>query len=121
MTESFTWAVRSWCPPWARFVFRTGRRTMAESLYLLTAPVTAAAGLVAAFGGLCVSTAGLLVPGGSRAAAGALAPARWCADLERWRMARVGYPAGGADSGQRPRPAQAATAPDPGLWLRPGR
>src|ERR1700722_14489977 len=117
MTESFTWAVRSWCPPWARFVLRTGRRTMAESLYLLTAPVPAAAGLVAAFGGLCVSTAGLLVPGGSRAAAGALAPARWCADLERWRMARVGSPAGGAGAGQRPRREQAGTASDPGVWL----
>jgi signal transduction histidine kinase len=117
MTESFAWAVRGRCPPWARFVFRTGRRTLAESLYLLTAPVTAAAGLVAAFGGLCVSTAGLLVPGGSPVVAGALAPARWCADLERWRMARVGYPAGGTGAGQRPRPEQAAAAPDPGLWL----
>jgi signal transduction histidine kinase len=117
MTESFAWAVRGRCPPWARFVVRTGRRTLAESLYLLTAPVTAAAGLVLAFGGLCVATAGLLVPGGSPVVAGALAPARWCADLERWRMARVGYPAGGAGAGQRPRPKQAATAPDPGLWL----
>ncbi len=117
MTESFAWAVRGRCRPGARFVFRTGRRTLAESLYLLTAPVTAAAGLVLAFGGLCVSTAGLLVPGGSPFVARALAPARWCGDLERWRMARVGYPAGGAGAGRRPGPAQAATAPDPGLWL----
>ena len=50
-----------------------GRRTLAESLYLLTAPVTAAAGLVLAFGGLCVATVGLLVPGGSPVVAGALA------------------------------------------------
>ena len=118
MTESFAWAVRGRCRPGARFVFRTGRRTFVESLYLLTAPVIAAAGLMLAFGGLCVATAGLLLPGGSRVVAGALAPARWFADLERWRMARVGAPAGGAaGAGQRPRPAQAAATSDPGLWL----
>jgi signal transduction histidine kinase len=117
MTESFAWAVRGRCPPGARFVFRTGRRTLAESLYLLTAPVIAAAALVLAFGGLCVATVGLLVPGGSPVVAGALAPARWFANLERWRMARVGSPAGGAGAGQRPGPERAATAPDPGLWL----
>jgi signal transduction histidine kinase len=118
MTESFAWAVRGRCRPGARFLFRTGRRTLAESLYLLTAPVTAAAGLVLAFGGLCVATVGLLVPGGSTVVAGALAPARWFADLERWRIDRVGSPAGGvAVAGQRPRAQHAAAASDPGLWL----
>jgi signal transduction histidine kinase len=117
MTESFAWAVRGRCRPGARFVFRTGRRTLVESLYLLTAPATAAAGLLLAFGGLCVATVGLLVPGGAPVVAGALAPARWFADLERWRMARVGSPAGGAaGAGRWPRPKQAA-ASDPGLWL----
>ncbi len=117
MIESFPAAVRGRCRPGARFLVRTGRRTLAESLYLLTAPVSAAAGLLLAFGGLCVATVGLLGPGGSPVVAGALTPARWCADLERWRIARVGSPAGGASAGQRPGPAQAATAPDPGLWL----
>ena len=117
MTESFASAVQGRCRPGARFLFRTGRRTLAESLYLLTAPVIAAAGLLLAFGGLCVATAGLLLPGGSPVVAGALAPARWFADLERWRIARVGSPAGGAGAGQRPRPKQAAAASDPGLWL----
>jgi signal transduction histidine kinase len=117
MTESFASAVQGRCRPGARFVFRTGRRTLAESLYLLTAPLTAAAGLLLAFGGLCVATAGLLLPGGSPVVARALAPARWFADLERWRIARVGSPAGGASAGQRPRPRQAAAASDPGLWL----
>ena len=117
MTESFAAAVQGRCRPGARFLFRTGRRTLAESLYLLTAPVIAAAGLLLAFGGLCVATVGLLLPGGSPVVAGALAPARWFADLERWRIARVGSPAGGAGAGQRPRPRQAAAASDPGLWL----
>jgi hypothetical protein len=60
-----------------------GRRTLVESLYLLTAPVTAAAGLLLVLGGLCVGTVGLLLPGGSPVVAGALALARWPADLER--------------------------------------
>ena len=96
MTESFPSAVQGRWRPGARFLFRTGRRTLVESLYLLTAPVIAAAGLLLAFGGLCVATVGLLLPGGSPVVAGALAPARWFADLERWRIARVGSPAGGA-------------------------
>ena len=110
MTESFAWAVRGRCRPGARFVFRTGRRTLVESLYLLTAPATAAAGLLLAFGGLCVATVGLLVPGGSPVVAGALAPARWFADLERWRMARVGSPAGGAAGAAVVQPPSNTTA-----------
>ncbi len=114
MIESFPSAVRDRWRPGAMFLFRTGRRTLAESLYLLTSPVTAVAGLLLAFGGLCVATAGLLWPGGSPVVARALAPARWFADLEWWRMARVGSPAGGrrvraSGRGRRrqpPRPTQ---------------
>ena len=117
MTESFPFAVRDRWRPGARFVFRVGRRTLVDSLYLLTAPVTAAAGLVLALGGLCAGTVGLLLPGGSPVVAGVLAPARWFADLERWRIAKVRSAAAGAGTGHRPRPRQAAAASDPGLWL----
>ena len=117
MTESFPFAVRDRWRPGARFVFRVGRRTLVDSLYLLTAPVTAAAGLLLALGGLCAGTVGLLLPGGSPVVAGVLAPARWFADLERWRIAKVRSAAAGAGTGHRPRPRQAAAASDPGLWL----
>jgi hypothetical protein len=46
---------------------------LVESLYLLTAPVTAAAGLLLVLGGLCVGTVGLLLPGGSPVVVGTLA------------------------------------------------
>jgi signal transduction histidine kinase len=118
MTGSFPSAVRGRWRPGARFLFRLARRTLVESLYLLTAPATAAAGLLLVLGGLCVGTVGLLLPGGSPVVAAALAPARWCADLERWRIARVSSPAAGAeDAGRRPRPKGTAAASDPGLWL----
>jgi hypothetical protein len=87
MTDSFAAPARTRRPPGARFVARTARRTIAESLYLLTAPVTAAAGLAAVLAGLLAGTARRLVPGRPAAAAGALAPARWFAELERWRIA----------------------------------
>jgi signal transduction histidine kinase len=110
-------AVRGRWRPGPRFLFRTGRRTLVESIYLLTAPVTAAASLALAVGGLCVATAGLLLPGGSPVVVVALAPARWCANLELWRIAKVRSVAGGREgTGQRSRPGQ-ATASDPGLWL----
>jgi signal transduction histidine kinase len=49
--------------------------------------------------------------------AGALAPARWFADLERWRIATVrSLAARPQDIGGRPRPEE-ITASDPGLWL----
>ncbi len=118
MTESFPSAVRVRWRPGARFLCRLGRRTLVESLYLLTAPVTAAAGLLLVLGGLCTGTVGLLLPGGSPVPAGVLAPARWFADLERWRIAQVRPPAAGAAAaGRRPRPKQAPAASDPGLWL----
>lgn len=118
MTDSFASPARTRRPPGARPVLRTARRTIAESLYLLTAPVTAAAGLLAVLGGLLAGTACRIVPGGSAAAAGALAPARWFADLERWRIARVRPAAAGAAGVvRRPRTERAAAASDPGLWL----
>jgi signal transduction histidine kinase len=118
MTESYPSAIRGRRRPGARFLLRLGRRTLLESLYLLTAPVTAAAGLLLVLGSLCAGTAGLLVPGGSPVVARALAPARWFADLERWRIGKVRAPAAGAESaGHRPRPKEAAAAADPGLWL----
>ena len=117
-TGSFPASVRGPWRPGARFLFRLGRRTLVESLYLLTAPVTAAAGLLLVLGGLCAGTAGLLLPGRSPGVAGALAPARWGADLERWRIAKVRPPAAAAPgAGQRPRPNQVPAASDPGLWL----
>jgi signal transduction histidine kinase len=115
---SFGVGVGGWWRPGASFLVRMGRRTVVESLYLLTAPVTAAAGLLLVLGGLCAGTVGLLLPGGSPVRPGVLAPARWFGDLERWRIARVRSPAAGAQgAGQRPGPKQAAAASDPGLWL----
>ncbi|GAT70434.1 histidine kinase [Planomonospora sphaerica] len=103
--------------PGVRFVLRVGRRTIVESLYLLTAPVTAAAGLLLVLTGLCAGAAGSLLPGGSPVAAGALAPVRWAAGVERWRIARV-RPSAGAEGADRWRGSEAAAATsDPGLWL----
>jgi signal transduction histidine kinase len=118
MAESLPSAAGGRWEPSARFLFRVGRRTLVESLYLLSAPVTAAAGLLLVLGGLCAGTAGLLVPGGPPVASGALALARWSADLERWRIATVRSLAAGVEhAGQRPRLKKTAAASDPGLWL----
>ena len=84
-----------------RFLFRTGRRTLVETLYLLTGPVTAAAGLLLVLAALCFGTVGLLLP--RRARVVTLAPARWSAYLERWRIATV-------------RQQRAPATVDPGLW-----
>ncbi|MEV5967087.1 sensor domain-containing protein [Kribbella sp. NPDC051952] len=101
-----------------RTVPRVVRRTVVDSLYLLTAPLTAAAGLLAVLGGLCVGAVGLLLPTGSQVVAGGLAPVRWFADVERWRIAKVrSQPAGEEDAERRPRPKETAAAADPGLWL----
>ena len=118
MTESLPAAVRGQWRPAVRFLFRLGRRTLVESLYLLTAPVTALAGLLLALGGLCGGMVGLLLPGKSPVVAGALALARWSADLERWRITKVrAQTAGAKGAGQRPRPKEAADASGPGLWF----
>jgi signal transduction histidine kinase len=99
-------------------VFRVVRRTVVESLYLLTAPVTAAAGLLAVLGGLCVGAVGLLLPDGSPVVGRGLAPVRWFADVERWRITKVRSPAAGVEgAGRRPNPKETADASDPGLWL----
>src|ERR1019366_9197153 len=82
--------------PGVRFLFRMGCRTLVESLYLLTAPVTAAAGLLLVLGGLCAGMVGLLLRGRSPVPPGALAPVRWSADVERWRIAKVRSPSTGA-------------------------
>src|SRR5512146_52605 len=112
MAQSLPVAVQRSRRPRARFLARTGRRALVESLYLLTAPVIAAAGLLLVLGGLCLALVGLLWPGGSPVVAGLLAPARWFADVERWRIAKVRL----RDAGGRPRPKE-ITASDPGLWL----
>ena len=117
VAESSFSAVEGRWRPGARF-FRVGRRTLVESLYLLTAPVIAAAGLLLVLAGLCVGTVGLLVPGGSPVVAGVLAPARWSADLERWRIAKVRSHATGAENaGQRLKLKKTAAVSDLGLWL----
>jgi signal transduction histidine kinase len=120
-------------------LLRTGRRALVESLYLLTGPVIAAAGLllvpVALIAALLAGLAAFLVaavvaarpgsraattararPGASPVTAAALAPARWAADLERWRIALV-RPRDARQPGRRPELSTAAALSDPGLWL----
>lgn len=88
-----------------------------ESLYLLTAPLSAAAGPLLVAGGLCVGAVGSLSPGGSPAAARALTLARWPADLERWRIDEVRSRAGGArDAVPRTGPKGTAGAAGPAPW-----
>ncbi len=117
MADSFPSAPgRRW--PVTRFFFRAGRRTLVQSLYLLTAPFIAAAGLLLVASGLCVAAASSLLPGRGPAGARALLPARWFADLERWRIATVRDPAPGADGAGRPQRAwETVAASDPGVWL----
>jgi signal transduction histidine kinase len=118
MTESLPAAARGRWRPAARFLFRVVRRTLVESLYLLTAPVTAGVGLLLALGGLGGEMVGLLLPGKSPVVAAALALARWSADLERWRITKVrAQTAGAKGASQRPRPKEAAAASGPGLWF----
>jgi signal transduction histidine kinase len=95
VAESFPSVVRGWWRPGGGFLLRTGRRTVVESLYLLTAPVTALVGL-------------LLVLGGK---------ARWSAGLERWRIAKLRALTAGAET---PRPGNTVTPSAPGLWLDAG-
>ena len=117
MAQSLPAAIRGRARLGARAFLRLWRRTLVESLYLLTAPVTAAVGLLLVLGGLCAGTVGLLLPGRSPVVAGVLAPARWFGDVERWRIAKVrSLGAGAKDTGSRPRPRE-ITASDPGLWL----
>jgi signal transduction histidine kinase len=115
MIGSYPAAVRGRWRTGAGFAFRLGRRTLVESLYLLTAPVIAGTGLLLMSGGLCAAAASLLLPGGRPARAVLLAPARWYAHLERWRIATVRSLATGVwGSGQPPGPRETAA---PGPWL----
>ncbi|MGQ4365805.1 sensor domain-containing protein [Streptomyces sp. SAS_272] len=98
------------------FAVRLGRRTLVDSVYLLTAPVSATFGLLLVLGALCLGTVGLLLPSGSPVRTGAAELARWPADVERWRIALVRSRVGEV-RGARRRPGQAAAASDPGLWL----
>jgi signal transduction histidine kinase len=66
MAGSFPAAVRGRRRRGAGFILRAGRRTLAESLYLLTAPVIAVAGLLLVLGGVCVATAGVRCLAGRR-------------------------------------------------------
>ena len=97
----------------AAFVVGVGRRTLVESLYLLTAPVTTVFGVLLAVGGVCAGMIGSLVPRASSVAARAWASARWPGDVEWWRVGKVRSRA----AGERARPKDAAAAADPGLWL----
>ncbi|MCX4552976.1 MULTISPECIES: sensor histidine kinase [unclassified Streptomyces] len=118
MVESLPSVVAGRWRPSAGFVVRAGRRTLVESLYLLTAPFTAAAGLLLMVGGLCVATVGSLLPGGSPVAARSLALARWSGDLEWWRIGTVRSRTDGTrGAGRRPRSKETADATGPGLWL----
>ena len=118
MTMSFPSAVRGRWRPGARFLVRVGRRTLVDSLYLLTAPVTAAAGLLLVLGGLCVGHGRFAAAARVAVVASVLAPARWFAGLERWRIATVRSPAAGAPgAGRRPGPGQAPAASDLRRWL----
>src|SRR4051812_41835950 len=89
MTGSFSSTVQSRRWPVVGFLLRVGRRTLVESLYLLTAPVIAVVGLPLVLGGLCVGAVSSLVPGRSPVKAAALTPVRWFADVERWRIVTV--------------------------------
>jgi len=99
--------------PGAGFVVGVGRRTLMESLYLLTAPVTAVGGALLTVCGMCAGTISSLIPGGSPVAARAWASARWSGDIEWWRINKVRPLTGGL----RSRTKEAAAASDPGLWL----
>lgn len=118
MAESLPSVVAGRWRPGAGLAVRVGRRTLVESLYLLTAPLSAAAGPLLVAGGLCAATAGSLVRSGSPVAARALALARWPGDLEWWRIGVVRARSGrarGAD--RRPGSKETDGAADPELWL----
>ncbi|MGW9209435.1 sensor domain-containing protein [Embleya sp. NPDC055664] len=116
MTKSLSAAVRGRSWPGVGVPVRVGRRTLVQSVYLLTAPLPAVAGLFAALGGVFFAALGLVLPGGAPLVARALAPARWCADLERWRIAKVRAAGPGA---ARAEPAATASGAGsgPGPWL----
>ncbi|MFC8826649.1 histidine kinase [Streptomyces sp. NPDC057137] len=107
MAESLPSVVAGRWQPRGGAVVRVGRRVLGESVYLLTAPVSAVVGLLLVVGGLCMGMAGLVLPGVGRRGS---AVVRWGGDLEWWRIGKVRSRGGE----QRSRVAGAA---DPGLWL----
>ncbi|MEU3612187.1 sensor domain-containing protein [Streptomyces sp. NPDC006872] len=118
MVESLPSAVTGRWRRSAGFIVRVGRRTLVESLFLLTAPLSAVVGLLLVVGGLCVATVGSLLPSGAPVTTRALALARWPGDLEWWRIGKVRFRTGGAQgAGRRPRSKETADTADPGLWL----
>ncbi|OPC78888.1 sensor histidine kinase [Embleya scabrispora] len=118
MTKSLSAAVRGRSWPGVGALSRVGRRTLVQSVYLLTAPLFAAVGVFVVLGGVFFAVLGLVLPGGGTLVARALAPARWCADLERWRIAKVRDAGAGV---ARAEPAASASGdgagPGPGPWL----
>src|SRR5438477_10910972 len=95
MAQSLPVAAPGRWRPAARFLLRTGRRALVESVYLLTAPVTALAGL-------------LLVLAGK---------ARWSASLERWRIAKLRALTAGAETAS---PGNTVIPSGAGLWFDAG-
>lgn len=93
---------------------RVARRALVESVYLVTAPLTAVVGLLLTIVGLSLDAIGSLLPGRSSAAARAVT--RWPGDLEWWRIGVACSLAGETAAGRRPR-SLATDAPGPGLWL----
>ncbi|MFI5952179.1 sensor histidine kinase [Cryptosporangium sp. NPDC051539] len=107
--------------PGVGFVVRTARRTVVESLYLVTGPPVAAAGALVVLVSLCAGTVVSLLRGGRPVGPGFLAPAHWAADVERWRIERV-RPATKRPTTERPPtdrtgPSDRSGAADPGAWL----
>ncbi|MFE5330040.1 sensor domain-containing protein [Embleya sp. NPDC056575] len=116
MTKSLSAAVRGRSWPGVGVPVRVGRRTLVQSVYLLTAPLSAVVGLFAALGGVFFAALGLVLPGGAPLVARALAPARWCADLERWRIAKV-RAAGRGTARAEPAATASGAGSGPGPWL----
>ncbi|MFJ9348378.1 sensor histidine kinase [Streptomyces sp. NPDC101237] len=98
-----------------RSLARLGRRTLLDSAYLLTGPLSAVFGLLMVLGAGCLGAVGLLSPGRARARAAAADLARWPADVERWRIARVRSRGDEAPDVRR-RPGRVPDGSDAGLW-----
>lgn len=99
-------------------VVRVVCRTLVRSAYLLTAPVTAAMGLVLLLGAMGVWVIGSVAPGGSHVSMNALTVARWPGDVEWWRISAVCDLTGGSGGGaRRPRSGKSPASVGFGLWL----
>ncbi|MCK9877924.1 histidine kinase [Frankia sp. Ag45/Mut15] len=116
MAGSFAAVARGWSIPGAGRVVRVGRRTLAESVYLLTGPVSAVAGVLAVVAGLCVGLLGRLVAR-TPVVAGAAVPVYWSADLEWWRIDRVRTATPDQRQGRRRSGAGGDAGAGTGCWL----